>query len=121
MKKERSEVEGLVKVLCQELHLEQLDLERSVARVEERADDGLEHLLPERRLRLFPPGHQLRVEPEPGVVALLAVERAGADQAQARHRDRGEQPAHRVEQDGELVPVVLLRRRCVAHRGPTPA
>jgi hypothetical protein len=100
-----------MKVLRQQLHLEQPGIEVAAGRIEERTDDRLEHLLAERRLGLLAPGHELGVEPELGLLALLPLQRRRTHEAKTGHRDGGQETAHGGQYDGHLVPMILVVRQ----------
>ena len=95
-----------------ELPYDQPRVERCRLRIEKRADDGLEHLLPQGGLGFLAPRHELRVEPQFCLAALLPLDRARSDETKAGDGNGGEQAAERRQHDLQAIPEVLLGPRC---------
>ena len=119
VQEERFEIERFVEVVDQELQVQELLFERRSAGAKEGVDDRREHVLAQRALGLLALAGQFGVEARVGLARLhpLAQDRVaslplpqitGRPETQDRDRDRGQEPAHGLEDDRDLVPPVAF-------------
>src|SRR6185295_1515465 len=101
------QVQRVVEIDGQQLEVQDAAVEVARPRLQERLDDGDEHVLAQAALRLLAAAHQLGVEAGVGLGRLAPVQHLGAQDADERDRQSGQQSAERLHEDGHLVPEIL--------------